>query len=183
MREELLKEFENLYRSPSKKPLKNTDGIIILSGETEPKEEDVSRIRCGLEVLKTIGYEVPIIFNGVTESREKEIASMEHIGIPKHLSHFQDCGKNGVANTKTQFEILTSDPLTKNFRNLAIVTSTYHLPRVERTAGKLLPKETNFVVISDPEDWYFYNTFLKVIDEIKKIIEYSAQGDILERPR
>lgn len=177
MKEELLKEFEDLYKNPPTAP-KDADAIIILEGALEPKGEDISRIKCGLSVLGSLSHPVPVIFSGVTESQANKLVQMEQLGIPKELCHFQDCGKLGTANTKIQLEILTSDSLTKDFKNLVIVTSTYHIPRTKRTAKKLLPPETNFAVVGDPEDWKILNSFPMVMSEIERIIKYSAKGDL-----
>ncbi|MFH0804169.1 MAG: ElyC/SanA/YdcF family protein [Candidatus Zambryskibacteria bacterium] len=179
---ELIKEFEDLYKNPPIIP-KDADALVILQGALDPKEEDISRIKCGLNVLKVLGRPIPVIFSGATESRAEKLAQMEQSGIPKELCHFQDGSKLGVINTKTQFEILITDPLTKDFKNLVIVTSTYHIPRVKRTVGKFLPEEIRFVAVGNPEDWKIHNSFLKIIDEIKKIIAYSDKGDILIYPR
>ncbi len=182
MKEELLKEFEDLYKNPPTAP-KDADAIIVLQGALDPKEEDIYRVKCGLNILNSLERSVPVIFSGITESQDEKLALMEQLGFPKEICHYQDCGKFGVANTKTQFETLISDPLTKDFKNLVIVTSTYHIPRVKRVAGKIFPPETQFVVVGDPEDWKINNSFLMVMDEIEKIIKYSANGDILTSPR
>jgi uncharacterized SAM-binding protein YcdF (DUF218 family) len=183
MKEKLLKEFEDLYKTPPTEISKDTDGIIVLSGAVHPKEENISRIEYGLNVLNTLGHPVPLIFSGVSEEREEKLALMEQLDVPKSLIRFQDCGKLGITNTKTQFETLVADPLTKDLKNLIIVTSTYHIPRVKRTAGKLLPMKTRFVVVGNHEDWKIHNSFLMIMDEVRRIIEYSAKGDILINPR
>ncbi|MFH0804170.1 MAG: ElyC/SanA/YdcF family protein [Candidatus Zambryskibacteria bacterium] len=180
---ELLREFEDLYKQSPPIVPNCTDGIVILTGAVEPREENESRIRCGLNVLNTLGHPVPVIYSGETEERAEMLALMEQLGVPKSLSHFQDCGKRGVANTKTQFGALISNPPTMDMRDLVIVTSTYHIPRTKRTAGKFFPPQTRFVVVSDPEDWNICNSFLMIMGEIGRIVKYSAKGDILAHPR
>lgn len=181
---ELLKEFDDLYRNPKQNIPADADAFVILTGDRPPMQgENVSRIKYAVNLLRKFRKDIPVIFSGITEEKETAINLMISLGIPKKLCHFQDCGKFGVVNTKTQFETLISDPLTKDLKNLVIVTSTYHVPRVKRTAGKFIPTQTQFVVVGDPEDWKTYNSFLVIMDEIEKIIKYFAKGDILERPR
>ena len=171
---ELLEEFADLYKNPSKDILENADAIIILTGNRPPIQwENISRIKYAKTLLKKFRKNMRVIFSGVTEEKEDVINLMIKNGIPKETCYFQDCGKRGVANTKTQFETLIIDPLTKNLRNLVFVTSYYHIPRVRRVAEKFLHPKTKFAVVGDIDDWKMYNSFLFVIDEIKKIIEYS----------
>lgn len=180
---ELLKEFEDLYKNQQEIP-DWIGAIIILAGDRPPMQgENLSRIKYAATILKQFRKNIPIIFSGLTGEKGASINLMISLGIPKETCHFQDCGELGVTNTKIQFETLVTDPLIKNLGNLVFVTNSYHIPRVKRTAGKIFPLETNFVVIGDPEDWKTYNSFMNIMDEIKKIIEYSAKGDILERPR
>lgn len=183
MIDNLLKEFEDLYRNPQRNASPDTDAILVLTGDLEPAEEDILRVKSALDILATLDHNVLVFYSGMTEERDEKIALMEGLGIPKHLIRFQDCGRLGSANTKTQFEYWVNDPQTNGFRNLAIVTSTFHIPRTKRTAGKFLPDETSFSIIGNPLDWKVRNTLLIVLEEIKKIIQYSEKGDILERPR
>lgn len=176
-----VREFEDLYNNPSKTVPKDADGVIVLMGPT--LKVDTSRIKLGLNILKTLGGSVPIIFSGVTEKREEILSLLERLSSSKSLIHFQDCGKIGTANTKTQFEILITSPLTKDLRRLVIITSAWHIPRVKRTAAKFLPPETEFVVMGNPDGSDDCDSFALVMDEIRKIIEYSAKGDISAKPR
>jgi hypothetical protein len=175
----LLSEFEDLYSNPPAMPKSGIDGIVILTGEDLFKgEENTSRIKYAAKILNSLDYQVPVVYNGGEEEHSIAPEIMKKY-IPEHLVFFQECGKLGTANTKTQFDKINSDPMTKDLKNMVIVTSTYHIPRTKRTAGKLLPPGVNFTVLGDPEDWKIYNPLLKVLDEIKKIIKYSSKGDIL----
>jgi hypothetical protein len=181
---ELLKEFNDLYRNPDQNIPDDIDAIIVLAGDRPPTQgENISRIKYAIFLLKKLKKDIPIIFSGITEEKETVVNLMIGLGVPQKLYHFQDCGRFGITNTKTQFETLASDPLIKDFKNLAIITSTYHIPRVKRTAGKFLSPKTRFVVVADSEDWKTYNSFLMVMDEIERILKYSTKGDILTYPR
>jgi uncharacterized SAM-binding protein YcdF (DUF218 family) len=181
---ELLEEFVNLYKNSNQGVPANTDALVILTGDRPPaQEENISRIKYAVTLLKKLRKDTPVIFSGITEEKENAVNLMINLGVPKENCYFQDCGKFGIANTKTQFETMVSDPLTKDFKNLVIVTSTYHIPRVKRTAGKFLPLKTRFVVIGNPKDWKIHNPFPMIMNEIKKIIKYSTEGEISERPR
>ena len=181
--EELLEEFKVVYTSPQSAP-KDIGAIVILTGDTLPVEENLSRIRHSVALLNELGRDVPIIFSGVTEEKDWALSEMKKTGVPEKLCHFQDCGRRGVANTKTQFTTFATDPLTKNMRSIVFITNAYHIPRTKRTAGKYLPKETSFVISSPIDDYkIYYNAFLKVMGEIDRIMKYSAKGDISVRPR
>jgi translation elongation factor P/translation initiation factor 5A len=108
---------------------------------------------------------------------------MEMPGIPSARAFLQDNGSDERANTKTQCETIASDERTKDLRSIVLVTSSYHIPRVQRTAGKVLSKATKFVVIADMQDYTTFNVYLKVLGEINRILEYSEKGDILAWPR
>jgi uncharacterized SAM-binding protein YcdF (DUF218 family) len=180
---ELLKEFMDLYKNPPTVS-EDIDGIIILAGDRPPAQgENVSRIKYAETLFKKLNRDLPVFFSGITGEKETITNLMISFGLPKENCFFQDCGKFGITNTKIQFETLASDPLTKDCKNLAIVTSAYHIPRVKRTAGKYLQSETKFIVVANIEDWKTYNSFLMVMDEIEKIVKYSVKRDILERPR
>jgi hypothetical protein len=185
--EELFAEFEMAYKRPEVIP-QDSDAVIILTADgVQPagKEENLSRIRHGLGVWRMLfkNWQVPFIFNGVTEEKELALWTMEEFRLSSDIMHFQDCGQRGSANTKTQMEAINRDSLTRYRKKLVLVTDTYHIPRTKRTAGRHLPQDVQFVVTSNPEDWRINNTAIKIIGEIDRIRKYSAKGDILLRPR
>jgi len=183
--EELLAEFIDAYRSVQEVPL-DTEAVIVLTadGGDGDLEENERRITHALQLLQNAALKrVPLIFSGVTEERSRALDMMEKLGVSEELRFFQDCGRRGMANTKTQFEAVRTDDLTSGMRNVAFITSTYHVPRTRRTAGKQLPPEMAFVVSSDIRDWKLHNSFLKIVGEIERIKKYAVTGDILARPR
>ena len=95
-----------------------------------------------------------------------------------------DCGKRGEANTKTQFEVINTDPRFRNFDHLTFVSSDYHIPRVSRTAAAQLTPRIYFDVIPVPhEKFHDYSVLKTVRGEVKRIERYSANGDISEKPQ
>lgn len=183
--EELLIEFKELYVKANNQvtPL-DTEAIVILGagGIGQKDEENISRVKYAGRILETLGRDVPVVFSGVTEESKSAPELMIRLGIPQKLVIFQDCGPRGVANTKDQFEVFCSDKRTENIKKLILVTSSYHIPRVKRTAGKLFPVGMEFSVLADLNDFTLFNVYLKVIGEIERILKYSAKGDILAKP-
>ncbi len=182
MLNELLEEFSRLYKGPVDSLPADASALIILAGDRPPmKGESLSRVKLAANLLEKTGAPIPVIFSGVTEERQAAMLMMKEAGIPSEISSFQDCGGFGIANTKTQFEVFMEDPLTKGFDKAVFVTNVCYVPRVRRTAGKVLDPSVAYSVLGAPED-PSCNLFLKVMEEIDKIIRYSTKGDILGRP-
>ena len=180
---ELLDEFIRVYKQGYLPAKEGAEAVVILGTNGNSEEETVSRIRHGIRVFQQLQSRPLIIFSGVTEERNHVLNLLQKYGAPSNQIYFQNCGDRVSANTKTQFEVMSSDPLTRDLRELVIITSSYHVPRTERTAGKFLHPKTIFSVSSDPEDYLIFNTFLKILGEIERIKAYSQKGDILEKPR
>ncbi|HMS22719.1 MAG TPA: hypothetical protein PKA38_03035 [Candidatus Levybacteria bacterium] len=90
---------------------------------------------------------------------------------------------SGVANTKTQFNSINSDPSLKDASHITIITSDYHVPRVKRTAVKNLRNNISFDVLPAPQlEHDPYNVYPKVMGEVRRIIKYSNKGDISKVP-
>jgi len=183
----LLDEFRDLYlHTGEQSPPLDTQAVIVLTGDgTTHERENLSRIERGLSALKALPESVPMYFNGVTEERRYAPDLMRKLGIPKAVALFQDCGLRGVANTKTQFDAIREDPRTRDLTSIVLVTSSYHIPRVARSASKLLSEAMNFVVLADMRDYLLvpFNPLLKVAGEIERILKYADKGDIAEFPR
>ncbi len=184
--EELMVEFARMYKCVhNQSPPRLTEAIILLTadGIGQGEDENFSRAKHSVRTYRDLPADTPIYWNGVTEEAGYGPELLRKLGAPTHVAHFQDCGPRGVANTKTQFEVIVTDERTRNLRNIVLITNSYHIPRVERTAGKLLPNTMSFVVLADMQDYSMFNTFLKVSGEIDRILKYSEKGDILARPR
>jgi uncharacterized SAM-binding protein YcdF (DUF218 family) len=126
-----------------------------------------------------------MFFNGVTEEGVYCIELMRKLGVPPEVALFQDCGRRGIANTKSQFEAIREDPRTCDLTSIVLVTSSYHVLRVARSASKLLPESMRFVVLANMDDflWVPFNPLLKVAGEIERMLKYVEKGDISEYPR
>ena len=111
----------------------------------------------------------------------KEIAIA--IGIPEEKIYLVDCGKRGVGNTRTQFLETTKDEELGSARHLTFITSSYHTPRVERTAGANLPEDLDYDIVGTPFEEFSYNIYSKIKGEVKRIVNYSGKGDITKYPR
>ena len=185
--EALLAEFEQAYTKPERIP-ENVQGIVILTAdnikEGDGQIENVSRIKHALGLARQFTSRLPVIFNGVAEEQDLMMNLMLQMRALDQQIFFQNCGNRGPANTITQFAAIRNDELTRQMRSLVLVTNTYHVPRVRRTAGKQLPEEMKFIVSSCPEDdSKMNNTFIRIMGEIRRIQQYSEKGDILAVPR
>ena len=173
-------------------PLK-TDRVVVLSGPaikdsighviSYDSPESRSRVEFGVELVKKIaaskgGLTPSLVLNGVTE----QLSTLKRIALEAGLSENKielvDSGKDGTANTKTQFEVMNRNPLYQKSKHLTFVTSSWHAPRVLRTAEANLSKNIDFSVIPVPSDKVPFDVFKIVRGEVRRIESYSAKGDI-----
>jgi uncharacterized SAM-binding protein YcdF (DUF218 family) len=187
------KEFRDiLSKNEYRLPLK-TDGVVVLSGPavkdngghvvSYDSPETRSRVEFGVELIKQIvtakdGLIPALILNGVTEqlSTLKRIAL--EAGFPENKIELVDSGKDGTANTKTQFEVMNKNTLYQKTKHLTFVTSSWHAPRVLRTAEANLSKNIDFSVIPVPSGRAPFDVFKIVRGEVRRIESYSTKGDI-----
>lgn len=196
------------YRIPT-----HTDGILILSAGpeidanrqiiTEHSEENIARITLAVELMKKIaakkaGVEVenltrdqlyyfgtPLILDGETEQLPMMREVAMSLGIEAEYIEDLDCGKRGVANTKTNMEAFNSDPRFKDFKHVTVVTSDFHTPRVYRTAEKNLRTDLSFDIVSVPHQQFSNDPkyiYRVVRGEVQRIQTYVAKGDISSKP-
>lgn len=185
----LLEEFRHLYGQNNQGLPTNPNAVIVLSVHDSEKENRARITHASLiwhEIVKKIGWGCSLpefIINAEKEQLSLMCRSAKSLGIPVQMIYQQNAGRRGVANTKTQFEVLSKDCVRMKWRSLILVTSTYHVPRVRRTASKLLPPEVEYHTLGIPNDNDFVNTFQKVIGEIDRIVAYYDRGDIHLNPR
>lgn len=200
----LIGEFRTVLQHPNLRAPTNTQAVVILSAPfarmpdgtlQEDSPENVARIAFGAQLLREIAADrknrpaskadlkdaPPLVLNGETE----QLPIMERIargaGIPPEMIELVDNIQDGVGNTKTQFTTMEQDPRFADLHHVVFVTSLYHVPRVERTAGKILPGNTDYEVIPVPIDKYPFNIFM-IRGEIRRILRYAASGDIAQVP-
>ena len=201
----IINEFRDKLNEENYSPPEHTEGVVALSAPHEVKEngeviektpENIARVKHAIDIVKQIASNKlgttiekltpsdiinngpPLILNGETE----QLSSMKQVAVEENfpMEHIQlmNCGDRGIANTKTQFEIMDSDNRFSNTKHLTLVTSSYHVPRVARTADKNLDTEKEFEVIGTPFEDFEYNIFRKTKGEIKRILTYSEKKDI-----
>src|SRR3989344_4630269 len=172
------------------------------SDEKEGSPENVARIKLAIEVYKRIaakklGKDIKqltdedlrseilpfIILNGETEQLPmmRKVA-VDEFHFPLEKLQEMDCGRRGVANTKTQFEKFELDPHLSKLPHIALITNAYYAPRVVRTASANLSADTDFDVIGVPLKDLKFNVFRKTRGEVKKIIRYAEKGDMSKHP-
>ncbi|WKZ26169.1 MAG: ElyC/SanA/YdcF family protein [Candidatus Paceibacterota bacterium] len=160
----------------------NVQAIVNLIGAGKKCAEDVSRTGHVARLVSQIGATgsgLPVVFlNGESEELENMVELAVQADIPPQIIRLQDCGRKGEANTKTQFQALKADLESYALSRIVLVTSTYHVPRVARTAVKHLPPSVWFTVVSDLNDIELYDWEERVGSEIERIIRYVAKGDI-----
>ncbi len=181
-----------------------TDGVVVLSAPPEKRDdeffektdENVARVEYAVHAIRDIvakkiqvapegltdadiiAHGPPLILNGETEQLPmmREVAS--ELGFPEEKIQLVDAGRRGVANTKTQFTTMNQDPANADSHHWTFVSSGYHVPRVARTALTNLDKKRKFDVIGVPLKQFPYDVYRKIRGEVKRIVAYSAKGDI-----
>jgi hypothetical protein len=129
-----------------------------------------------------------LILNAETERLPMMVDSALELGWPATNLILIDCGKTGVANTKTQFEILSKLPFTRNdyyklrqlvtLSRILVVTTWYHVPRVRRTAA-FTRRDTHYTlpVVGVPHNACIgFETDNRVEGEIERILSYTKKG-------
>ncbi len=169
--------------------------------------ENIVRIGFAIQVIKGIvakrlkkdeitnedirSSNLKLFLNGESHKQKNilrtQLDDMKHIAqaynFPEDNIVPEDCLEDGVANTKTQFNSINSDPSLKDASHITIITSDYHVPRVKRTAVKNLRNNISFDVLPAPQLEYDpYNVYPKVMGEVRRIIKYSNKGDISKVP-
>lgn len=147
----LIEEFRRILKQPDYEPDPAAQAVVVLSGRydrdesgrviREDTEENIARIAFGVESVRKIAAMrsgtlpessftdgPPLVLNGETE----QLNMMERValgcGIPAEMIELVDCGRRGVGNTRTQFEVMQTDPRFAGLRNLLFITSGYHVP-------------------------------------------------------
>ncbi len=165
--ESLMEEFRTAFVASRKPPeIRLTDAhIMVLSGEGG---DNLARIKRGILAMNE--KRRTLVLNGATEQLQpmREIALSEGL-TDDHIVPI-DCGPRAKANTKTQFEVLWA----YGFKNVVLVTSAYHVPRVARQAAQFLPHDFQYQVDGAEGD----ETVDRVHGEISRIIQYAKKGDI-----
>lgn len=202
---QLVTEFRKMLTDPIYSIPENTQGIVVLSASPltdsdgtvikEDSPDNVARIVVGIELARKVAASrsnspieeanllnaPPLILNGETEQLPMmEKVARQH-GYPIEMIELVDCGKRGIGNTKTQFEVMNTDERFKDLKHLTFVTASYHALRTERTADKQLDPDKNFEVIPvSPADFPFSIFMLR--GEIRRMMHYSQKGDISRNP-
>ncbi len=194
----LVQEFRKVLTEQKNNFSPSTDALVFLSGPridnsgtpaVESSLENISRIalsKAGLDQLmesnKTKGKEGTPLPDVVINAATEQIQGLKELcleaGIPEERIKILDCGNWGSANTKTQFEVWINYAKQNNKKHPVFISSSYHVPRISRTAAKILPQEMDFEIAgaSLPEE--ALNVFRVVRGEIGRIIKYSEKGDI-----
>lgn len=183
---------------------KETDGVVALSAPPEKLEdrflektdENVARIDFAIQAITEVTAErtgkpleditaediithgPPLVLNGETEQLPMMREVALSLDFPQAKIEELDCGKRGIGNTKTQFTTLDTDPRFADNKHWTFVSTGYHVPRVARTAMTNISTERDFDVIGVPLEQHSYDVYRKVRGEVKRIVAYSAKGDI-----
>lgn len=210
---ELIGEFRAALQKENYELPIDTDGIVILSGspdlEKEKDEEqyakspdNMARIDFGARIFKEIvakklnksldtltkeDLQIDTTPSFILNGETQQLAGMEELALacdmPKEKITKINSGERGSSNTKTQFEQIHKDSYLSAAKHLTFITTSYHVPRVLRTAPQYLPTQTNFEIIGVPLKEFSYDVYRRVRGEIKRIIAYSAKGDIAKYPQ
>ncbi|HLC99825.1 MAG TPA: hypothetical protein VJC11_02585 [Patescibacteria group bacterium] len=200
----LIQEFRDHLAAKKYEAPTETGGVVVLSAPQELRDnevvektdENVARIEYSIDLVKQItakkagkpleevtsqdiiAFGPPLILNGETEQLPMMQEVARESGFPEEKVQLLNSGDRGKSNTKTQFERINDDPRYQNTKHFIFVSTSYHIPRVTRTADKNLDQNVNFEVIGVPLDTFDYNVYRKVRGEVKRILSYSERGDV-----
>jgi len=193
LRENIQTEFEVLYRGDLRKMPEDADAVVVLShvdyafpSEDERRrytKELVSRIDYGVELLKKTKTDTYFVMDGCDVQLPLMIKRAVDMGVSEAQIYTIDGGDIDSSNSKKQIEVLRDDPIVGRMKKIVLITNTYHVPRVLRTASKILPEEMSFDVFGVPNDAYLYDKQKMIDGEIERIVKYSTKGDIALVPR
>ncbi len=167
--EKLRKEFESI---PSRiKPSAKPDAVVVLSAEeNEVIGENKDRIDQAIKLAKK--FKARLIYLG-TQGHNlsfRKYLDQRNFDINIALPVVRQ-----EASTKTQIQDLARF-LNKNFlRDLVILSSSYHIPRIKRYCVNYLNKsiKTSFLGVGKIKEQQLQKEL-----EIKKLIRYSQKGDL-----
>ncbi len=189
----LLREFINglqnqqtRYFDPCREK-KSPDAIIVLSAPplldagvwTEDTAENRSRILYAAELWQALqpgNVRIPFVLNGETQQLYMMAMIAQEAGIPLTEMLLLNCGNRGAANTMTQFQIMAAHPTGSLWKEVYVVTSLYHAPRVRRTAATHMPNCTCYVAPVPIADCPF--DLGLVATEIQRIVDYTNNGTL-----
>jgi hypothetical protein len=129
-----------------------------------------------------------LILNGETERLPMMVDSALELGWPASNLLLIDCGKTGIANTKTQFTVLREFPFMGNHvhdlcqlvnhNRILIITTWYHVPRVRRNAAFTRSNAHYMLpVVGVPLNACIsIKTENRVEGEIQRILDYTERG-------
>lgn len=194
-RKELIqKEFREALTRESMEVPEHTDAVVVLSGkefvfdeagnldQSHPhNQENEDRLKTAIKIAEAVAAKEQVmprlVLNGTTEQLPTMRDLAIKLGWPEDQIDSLDCGPAGVGNTKTQFEVAKDYSQQNHWAHLTFVTSSYHVPRTERTADAQLEPDQAFDVVAGPSDLSF-DVYKTVRGEVKRISSYAAKGDV-----
>ncbi len=182
----LVDEFKVLFEQGKTAVLPSfMEGVIVLSAppsldkkderEREANPENVARVTKGVELARHFGTK--LFLNGETEQLPWMKTIARELYFEPEKTVLIDCGRRGIGNTKTQFEVMAQNNQFNALSYLTLVTSLYHVPRVFRTAKKWMPWVYWHVYGLTLQEFPF-DVPMQVGGEIRRIIECTQRGDI-----
>lgn len=190
-RSRLREEFRSFPYRLARGTVRAIDHVVVLSGRvvtssagvTSWESENMGRIRSAVRLHKEVANSrapqrrTPLLFLVGTTEQLQEMQNMAlRFGAKKRVLRPLACGPIGKANTKTQMLVIRREPLLASSTSLALVTSWFHVPRVVRTADRLLPTRVHFIVAGCGMATTIPEALIR--DEIARIHRYAKQGDL-----
>ena len=169
-----------------------TDAIVVLDffdhAGTESIEikatnwENIARTRYAAEIWRRCGGRPFFFLNGLSAALPylKQMALKE--GIPPDKIRLLDNGAIGIGNSLTQFDLVANDLFLPDESIFTFVSTSYHIPRLERIAAMRLPHRFKYGITGVPFSDFSYDMAV-ILGEIKRIFDYSEKGDIAKYPR
>ena len=167
--EKLRKEFESIpiRLKPSAKP----DAIVVLSAEENVVlGENKDRIDQAIKLAKK--FKARLIYLG---TKGHNLSFRKYLNQNNFDLNISMPVVRQEASTKTQIQGLARYLGKSSVRDLVIVSSSYHIPRIKRYCVKYLDKSitTSFLGVGQIREQQIQKEL-----EIKKLLKYSQKGDL-----
>jgi uncharacterized SAM-binding protein YcdF (DUF218 family) len=184
MGSETINKITNFVFKETKIP-KKVDLIFVLGNDYEPQMKDVLKL-----YKKGISKRILISGFGDTNINRSEASILKEyavsLGIPKDIFILEEHASNTKQNIQFSVPIIKKEFDFKNLKSILFVCKSFHTQRVFMTVRNFLSKDLKifFYPIIDERNitknnWYKNeNSKLIILDELKKIAEYSLNKDI-----
>lgn len=184
MKSESIKKITNFIFKETIIP-KKVDFIFVLGNDFEKQMKDVFNL-----YKKRVSNKILISGFGDTDITRSEASILKEygikLGIPENVFILEEHASNTKQNIQFSVPIIKKEFDLKKIKSILFVCKSFHTQRVFMAAKNFLPKNIKFYfypIIDErnikKDNWYKNeDSKFIVLNEIRKIGEYSLNGDI-----